>query len=398
MSGLVRKASILLGFAILFGAIYWFQMLSNNKKAPPKKPAVKQEIRQVETMTVQNEQVQTKLPIQGTLVAFDKIDLFTEVGGAMKQGARAFKVGNRFKKGEVMMEIDRQEAHLNLLGQRSNLLNAITQMMPDLKLDYPESFEQWNNYLQDFNVNEATKVFPDPITPQEKYFVASRNLTSQYYQIKSAEERLSKHTIYAPFTGVLTQTLVNSGAVVRVGQSLGTFMNTGTYELQATVPLSQLKYIKVGDQVSLSSGDVDGNWQGRVKRVSDFIDQNTQSIILFISVSGKNLREGMYMKGQLKASSIADALRIPRNFLVDNEAVYIAQGDTSLQLQLVTIISTDDNTAVVRGLEDGMKVVTSNTRNAYEGMPVRVQKEKPEEVQTLEPSNDDALSGRLPNS
>jgi membrane fusion protein (multidrug efflux system) len=56
--------------------------------------------------------------------------------------------------------------------------------MPDLKIDYPESFAQWQEYLDRFELEQPIAAFPTPINKQEKYFIASRNLYNQYYSIK----------------------------------------------------------------------------------------------------------------------------------------------------------------------------------------------------------------------
>jgi len=61
------------------------------------------------------------------------------------------------------------------------LVNAITLLMPDLKIDYPQSFQQWKAYLDKFDVEISVLPLPEPLNDQEKYFIASKNLASQCY-------------------------------------------------------------------------------------------------------------------------------------------------------------------------------------------------------------------------
>lgn len=363
-----RRIGIVIGLAVLVGAFAVSRYFSQLKQTPPRREVPKN-IPTVETMPVTNRTIPTELDIQGELVAYNKIDLYSEVGGTLKKSDRPFKVGTYFPKGSTLAEIDDQEARLSLLSQKANLLNAITQLMPDLKIDYPESFQQWKDYLEGFDVEKELAPLPDPLNQQEKYFIASRNLYSQYYTIKSAEERLSKYSIQAPFNGVLTAANTNPGALIRVGQQLGTLMNTSLYELQATVPLSELKYIQVGNAVELTSRDIDGNWSGQVRRISDQIDPSTQTVQVFVSVRGRNLREGMYLTGSVAASDIENAMELPRNLLIDQTKVFAVQ-DSFLDLRTVEVVKLTQENAIVRGLEDGLPLLQTPLPNAFDGMKV----------------------------
>ncbi len=356
---------------LLFGAIFLSQALSRLKTPPDRHDDNGQAIPQVEVINVQNEAIRTTLEIQGELVAYDKIDLFAEVSGTLKPNGQAFKVGNYFAKGSILLSIDDEETKLNLLSQKSSLLNSITQLMPDLKIDYPESFEQWQAYLEKFDVENPLQDFPNPLKQSEKYFIASRNLYTQFYNIKSAETRLSKYTIYAPFSGVLTEANINPGTLVRQGQKLGVLMNSGSYELQATIPLRELKFIKTGSPVELSSDEIDGKWTGRVKRISNQIDRGTQTVMVFIGLSGKNLRENMYLHGKIAIQLIEKAISIPRLLLINETAVYEVRNG-SLKLHPVEVVKITENKAIVKGLEEGIAILKVPVGGAFEGMKVRI--------------------------
>lgn len=365
-----RRLAVVGGILILAAGVGGMMYLSSLKEAPPRKPKVVS-VKQVEVIDAQPGPVSTTLQVQGELVAYDKIDLFSEVSGTLEGTSRSFKVGTYFPKGSPMIRIDDAEARLNLMAQKSTLLNGIAQILPDLKIDYSESFPQWEAYLTVFNPEEAIQALPEPQSEQEKLFVASRNLYTQYYSIKSLEERLSKYTIYAPFSGVLTNSSIHPGAVVRVGQKLGELMGTGNYELVATVPLSELKYLQQGSAVNLISEDIRGTWSGKVKRISDQIDASSQTVQVFIGVQGKDLREGMYLEGYVKSGAVPDALEIDRALLVDQRAVY-AVADSVLELQPVEVLKYNRNTVVITGLPAGTPIVSQPVPGAFEGMRVKV--------------------------
>lgn len=331
-----------------------------------------QRIKPVETMTVLNAPVKSSLGVQGRLEAYNKISLFTEVGGMVLETGKPFKKGVYFKKGETLMRIDNAEARLTLQSQKATLLNGIATIMPDLKIDYPESFATWQTYLSGFDVDKRLPELPTARNEREKLFIAGRNLYSQYYAIQSLEERLGKYTLRAPFSGVLTNTIIDQGAVIRPGQELGELMATGFYELVATVPLSDLDFLRPGGEVMLYSEDIEGKWKGKISRISDQIDANTQTVNVYVGVSGKGLREGMYLRGEADARTIVDAVEIDRDLLVDQREVYVVENDTLLKLVPVTIRKLNRETAVVSGLRNGMQLVRTSVTGAYDGMRVKL--------------------------
>jgi len=370
MSTLSRRIGVLAGVAVLALAGGGAVLLTQLKAPPPRKAEIDQ-TKIVDTLRVQNRTLSAPLAIQGELVAFDKIDVFSEVSGTLVETARPFKEGSYFPKGSVLIKVDPKEAQLNLFSQKSNLLNAITQLMPDLKIDYPESYRQYLDYIERFELEKPIPSLPEPASKQEKFFIASRNIYAQYYTIKSAEERLSKYILHAPFSGVVTEAGINPGALVRSGQKLGELMRTGNYELEATVPVRELSYIKPGFAVELRSDDLPGKWTGKVVRISDQVDPGTQTVKVFIGVSGKSLREGMYLKGSISGSRIPDAMVIPKNILEDQKSVYLVQ-DSVLRKREVQVIKEDAERVIVRGLKNGEAVLATRLPDAFDGMSVRI--------------------------
>ena len=62
---------------------------------------------------------------------------------------------------------------------------------------------------------------------------------SNYYGVKSAEERLNKYKITAPFDGVISTSFVENGTMARAGLILGEFINSDSFEIE-TIKMWQL--------------------------------------------------------------------------------------------------------------------------------------------------------------
>jgi multidrug efflux pump subunit AcrA (membrane-fusion protein) len=364
----MRRVGVIAGFAVLIGAFGISSYMRKLKQPPPEMPTF-QAVAKAAVQMSNPQSIAINVPVQGQLVAFNKIEIYTEVTGTLQPTQRPFKVGTYFPSGSTIIQIDDTEAQLSLFSQKSNLLNALAQMMPELKIDYPESYGQWKTYLDQFEIEAPLAGLPTPLNQQEKYFLASRNIFSQYFTIKSAEERLEKYTLYAPFSGVITQTSINSGALVRAGQKLGDLMNTNTFELEASIPLGDLKYVKKGDDVKLMSEDLNQSFEGTVVRISDQVNATTQTIMVFIRVDGKDLKEGMYLKGNIETIPVEDAIEIPRNLLVDGNHIFNVV-DSALQLMPVEVVDYHEDKAVIKGVAPGQMILINSLPGAFEGMRV----------------------------
>lgn len=365
-----RKISIVVAIVVLVGAIFAARFIGSQKtiKEPPPPEKV---IRSVRSLIVKNQTLEAPITLTGKLVAPDKVEIFAEVGGLLQNTQPRFQEGNTFGQGAVLVQIDSEEARLALQAQKSSLQNVLTQMMPDLKLDYPQDFDAWQKYLNEFSAQQPIKAFPEPSNEKTKYFLIGKNIYNQYYSIKSQETRLRKHIITAPFRGVVTQSNINPGTLVRVGQKLGEFINSYSFELEAAVSLKDLEFLRAGDAVSLSSQDISGAWQGRIKRISKTIDPQSQSIKIYIQVGDERLREGMFMNGSLQATQIDNAFGIQRDLLLEDSQVFAIK-DNKLKKQTVQVIRFTGNQVIIKGLTEGTMLLGESSKDFYEGLEVKV--------------------------
>ena len=367
---MVRKIfAFVLGLGFLAGAIFVAKNLIDSNKRPVRE--VPKTVKTVYTQTVNNTEIPIILKSNGNLVAARKIELFSEVQGIFEESRFPFKAGQRYNKGAVLLDINSREFYTSLLAQRSTLYDLITGMMPDLRFDYPESFKHWDAYLKQFDLEKDLAPLPEPVSEKEKYFVNGRQVVSTYYTIKNLEERYQKYTIRAPFTGVLTESLVNPGTLIRSGQKLGEFVSMGEFELEVNVNEQFLGVLKVGEPVGLFDLSGERTWTGIVRRVNGRIDQNTQTVQVFVGVKGEGLIEGMYLEAKIKARSENGVIEIPRSLLVNDNEVYVVEDD-KLALRTVKTVHFTDKTAIVRGLPDGIRMLTRPVPGAYSGMLVKV--------------------------
>ncbi|MFT4681980.1 MAG: membrane fusion protein (multidrug efflux system), partial [Flavobacteriales bacterium] len=304
---MIRKVIItVLSVVILVGGFFGAKKIADSKKPPEKK--IEKTVTTVFTSNVENGAIQVELPVTGSLKAKNRVDLFSEVQGVMLPDGGKFKAGTAFSAGQSLVSIKADDFKASLMSQRSNLQNLVTAALADLRLDYPSSFDNWNSYLSNLDVNKSIPALPEPASDKERMFITGRNIYTTYYSIKNAEIILAKYNLSAPFNGILTNAMVTPGTVIRPGQKLGEFIDPSVYELEAPISSSMINYLKVGQQVQVRATDnSDRNWTGSVTRINRLIDPKSQSISAFIQVSGAGLEEGMFLEASIDAAKLENA-------------------------------------------------------------------------------------------
>jgi multidrug efflux pump subunit AcrA (membrane-fusion protein) len=362
-----------LGVLVLGLAAWVSYLLVTQEKE--KRPAPVRQVKTVFIDTVRNGAVPIQVKASGNLVAKERVALFAEVQGVFQGSSNPFKPGQPFRKGEVLLRIDASEYQASVQSAKSNLYNLITAAMPDLRLDYPEIYPKWQSYLDSFDVTSRTPDLPEMTSEQERYFINGRNIVTTYYNVRNLEQRLTKYIIRAPFSGVLTEAQVTEGTLVRPGQSLGIFINPKVYELEVAVNKSYSDFLRLGKKVELSNLEGTQNYEGIVSRINAAVNQQSQTVSVFIDVSDADLKEGMYLEAIIQGRQEENAIEVPRKLLTETGELFILR-DSILDLAPVTPVFFTDETVVLKGLENGMVYLSRSVPGAYPGMLVRPYREK----------------------
>jgi multidrug efflux pump subunit AcrA (membrane-fusion protein) len=357
-----------IGILIIVGAYFAGEKIiaSNNKK----KPAPKKVVKSVFVEEIKNSSVPIVIPANGNLTAKRRVELYSEVQGIFRRGAKLFKAGQTYRQGQTFIRIDNSEYYANVQSAKSNLYNSIAGIMADLRLDFPEVFPKWETYLKNFDLKKPTPKLPEMTNEKENYFITGRGIVSSYYNVKNLEQRLTKYAITAPFTGILVEALVNEGTLIRNGQKLGEFIDTSVYEMEVAIPKAYASLLKEGESVQLNNLENTENYTGTVSRVNGNIDAATQTITVFIEVKGKTLKEGMYLEANLNAKQEENAIEISRSLLLDDSQVFVIR-DSVLDLIDVTPVYFSNSKVVVKGIPDGTVILSKPVPGAYAGMQIK---------------------------
>ncbi|WP_417860125.1 efflux RND transporter periplasmic adaptor subunit [Winogradskyella sediminis] len=366
---MLRKIILsVLGVALIIGAIIFANYLINNKNKP--KPVIPKVVKTVLVDTVKNSSIPIVISANGNLTALQRVELYSEVQGLFQTGSKLFKPGQKFNKGETLIRLDASEYYASVQSAKSDLYNSIAAIMPDLRLDFPDVFQKWQTYLNNFDLNKTTPTLPEISGEKENYFITGRGIVSTYYNVRNLEQRLTKYRIIAPFSGILTEALVTEGTLVRNGQKLGEFINPSVYEMEVAVSKSFADILKEGEAVTLTNLDRTKTYEGKVSRVNGSIDATTQTITAYIEVKHEDLKEGMYLEANLNADKVDNAIEIDRNLLLDTEEIYVIK-DSLLDVIPVKPVHFSNTSVVLRAVPDGTIILRKPVPGAYAGMHVK---------------------------
>ncbi len=347
--------------------------LSGMKEDPPRRPVI-DIVRSVKAMPVKYDEIYTEISAGGRVNSRTDIIISAEVSGKILPGDVPLKKGQNFNEGDLLIKIYDTEASLALKAKKSSFLNIIASVLPEFKISYTNSYDNWLKYFESIKIDEELPALPEFNSTQEKVFLASRNLLSDFYSIKSDESRFRKYNIYAPFKGAFMDVTAEVGAIANPGARLARIVNTIDLELEVPIEISEAKWLKKGDNVLITSGDKNKKWDGRINRISQTVDEATQSINVFVEVDfNKNnpIYKGQYLTATFKGIKLKNSMELPRAAVFNTNEVFIVI-DSLLVKSEIDIKKINQQTLYFNGISEGVDIVIEPLINVSEKTKVKV--------------------------
>ena len=196
--------------------------------------------------------------------------------------------------------------------------------------------------------------------------VAEANLRSADAQAAIAERALGDAQIRAPFAGIVAKRWVNVGDKVSADMPVVHLVDLSRMELEAQVPVSEIPYVKVGQEVVFRvDGFVGRPFTGRVERVNPSAEAGSRSISIFVALPNADgaLRGGMFASGSLAARLGTEVDVIPMSAVLEEGGqsyVYVVK-DGKVERRSVSVGARNKERGLVEvreGLEHGVPVIT----------------------------------------
>jgi len=350
-----RQFVILGVIIVLLGLIYYpimFKEKQEDKKAP------KESVNFVGIQEVINSIHKNKITAYGQVLPNSQMDVTMKVQGFLERDSKSWKPGMSFKKNEILFKVERIDALYSIIARRSAFSNLVTNILPDIKLDYSSEFEKWEKFLYELEPLQELPPLPKTTSKKEKLFIASRNLPTEYYNIKAAENQLENYFYLAPFNGTVVSSFVEPGSMATPGMRLATIAKTTDFEVKAPISITQIDLFRTAKSVQFTDPKGNTIGTGKLVRMSEVINQQTQSIDAYFSlepVKDNALFQGMFLNLLLDTEIMENSMILPENAVV-NARVQVLK-DSLIKTKEVTILNRKVDSVYVTGLTNGEQIL-----------------------------------------
>lgn len=293
-----------------------------------------------------NRQVVVSAEVSGIVQHYD-----SDVGASVVKGALLARID------PADYKLALKEAEANLLAARSNLPVA------------ERSFER------------AQRLLPQKVITPEVYDqtdAAYKSAQARVVQLETivaqARRRLEKTAIIAPFSGHITQRLVEAGQHIGIGSPVMQLADMAA--MRVNIHVSELDYVHLDttDPVTVTVEAFPGRAiDGRVDKIGVQADSRTNTFEIEILVDNPDflLKAGLTARVVIQTDTIADAVMIPQKtvlFREDRKEVFILDEDNRAVARTVTLGRMDGSEVrVLKGLTVGQRLVVSGAQYLKSG-------------------------------
>jgi HlyD family secretion protein len=234
-----KKGKIILGVAVAVGlaAILAFSLSGRDRNLP-----------RVTTAKVDKVDLVAKVTANGKIQARKKVDLSALVMGQIVN--LAVQEGDRVKKGDLLLQIDRAQLAAQAEGREATLaamrndLEAARANAEQARLDYERARQNYNSkILAEADYQKARSTYE---TAKANLSATEQRMRSTGADLAASRDSLSKTTVTAPISGIVTALPIKEGEVTVIG----TMNNAGTQMLTIS-DMSEVEAVMMVDETSV---------------------------------------------------------------------------------------------------------------------------------------------------
>lgn len=196
--------------------------------------------------------------------------------------------------------------------------------------------------------------------------------------VEDARRNLAYTEVRAPFSGIVTERMVNVGDYVTLNQPLFRVVDFDSIVARIYVPEKELPALVTGLDARLTAEAIGGvSFVGTVDRISPVVDPGTGTVKVTVATPRQEgLRPGMYVEVELVTAVHEDALLLPKRAVVyDNDQLFVFRLGEGRRVERIKIERVlEDVESIEPGGEilDGDRIVVAGQASLKDGALVRL--------------------------
>ena len=321
---------------------------------------------------VKNQALIATVDAYGQVQATETVPVMIAASGPITDASVNFQPGYRFKTGDLLLKLDDTELVLQIKAAKSEFMTQLIGLIAEFSLDYPDRVPVWQAYLKTVSLDAPLPDLPDNRDTLTDYRLASLGIFTQYFTIKQQEDILGDFAVYAPFDGIVKTSSIRPGSFVSAGQVVGSIIDPTQVHVDSIINLEDSDYIQVNTPVQVQDiQNASIRWPGVIQSINASVSEATQGVPVRIRIQANQYglpQDGRYIRVHVPTQPIPDVTRVNRS-LLDNNRVYGVE-DGKLVYYPVTVILSEAETVLVRGLAPGSVILTQPVPGAYVGLDV----------------------------
>lgn len=317
--------------------------------------------------TTRQDAMARTLPVTGTLMALTTATVKAKVAGELIEVT--VREGQPVRQGQLLARIDQTEVQARVAARSADMAAARAQLQLAEKNRLTQKALLERNFISQ-NAFDTT---------QSGYDVAVARLRAAEADLVSARKTLGDSTLYAPFSGIVSERHAQPGERVPLDAKVISVVDLSVLSLEASVPAAAISQVRVGQPVEFRvDGFGERRFTGRIDRINPSTAAGSRSISIYAILDNKDglLRGGLFAQGELTVERIENVVTVPatavreevgRTFVyaIDNgvvrkKPVRIGQADSTGTLQ------------VLSGISAGERIVKTNLGQLRDQSPVLV--------------------------
>lgn len=299
----------------------------------------------------------------GTAKAIYEAALTSEVTGKYNlqtnpATGKPFKLGDKIKEGQVIIRFEDEE-YINGLAIDAKKLNL------DISKDEYEKqkslYEKGGVTLRELRNSEVSS-------------------TTAQYDFESAEIRLAKMNIKAPFSGVIVELpYYTKGTRVTSGQPMVSLMSYDKMYIEINLPEKSISEVKLGQEALITNYTIsEDTLIGTVNALSPMISSETRTFggKLLINNPDLKLRPGMFVKADIVTAQKDSVIVIPKNIIMSGNRgkyVFVVERNSAADdRQIVTGIENKDYVEILEGLKVNDRLIIKGFETLRDNSKVKI--------------------------
>jgi RND family efflux transporter MFP subunit len=331
------------------------------------------------------------ITLSSELVPFQEIDVYAKESGYVQK--LSVDYGTHVTQGQVMAVLEIPELEAQLQVDQADIKNASNQVVRARHELARYEAQYTALHLEYTRLNGVFETQPGIVAQQEvddaqgKDLAAASQVDAGKAALDAAQSQLAAanaklihdRTLYdyskitAPFSGIVTERYANLGTLMQAGTDSSTqamplvrLSEDDLFRLVIPVPESYVRYIRIGDPVSVNVPSLKHTFPGKVARFSVDVRADTRTMHTEVDVPNPQrvLLPGLYAEAELGLEQKANVLAVPvqaLNHEGNKTTVFVVNQKAQLEDRPVQIgLETSSDAEITSGLREGEQVVVSD--------------------------------------